>query len=95
VHAGDLHGTSHRPSASLENLPEDNKAPQERVLLCLYLKQYCALCRGLDADHPDLCSNIMFICGMSARGRTEFYQPIVEHMCSIPDPTHPDRKLLM
>lgn len=92
MHAGDLQGASHRPSASLKNLLEDNKA--ERVLLCLYLKQYDALCRGLEADHPDLCSNIMFICGMSARGRTEFYQPIVEHMCSIPDPTHLDKKLL-
>ena len=36
----------------------------------------------------------MFICGMSARGRTEFYQPIVEHFCSIPDDTDPSKKLL-
>ena len=52
------------------------------------------LCRGIEAEHPGLCSNIIFICGMSARGRTEFYQPIVEHLCSIPDCTDPSKKLL-
>ncbi len=57
-------------------------------------KQLCPLCRGIEAEHPELCSNIMFICGMSARGRTEFYQPIVEHFCSIPDDTDPSKKLL-
>ena len=50
------------------------------------------VCRGIEAEHPELCSNIMFICGMSARGRTEFYQPIVEHFCSIPDDTDPKQK---
>lgn len=49
---------------------------------------------GLEGVRPDLCSNIMFICGMSARGRTEFYQPIVEHLCSIPDGTGSGKMLL-
>ena len=48
---------------------------------------FTRLCRGIEAVHPELCSNIMFICGMSARGRTEFYQPIVEHLCSTLDET--------
>ena len=54
----------------------------------------CPLRRGIEGEHPELCSNIMFICGMSARGRTEFYQPIVEHLSSIVDKGNPAKKLL-
>lgn len=54
----------------------------------------CALRRGIEGEHPELCSNIIFICGMSARGRTEFYQPIVEHLSSIVDEGDPANKLL-
>jgi hypothetical protein len=54
----------------------------------------CVMRRGIEGEHPELCSNVMFICGMSARGRTEFYQPIVEHLSSIAEDGNPSKKLL-
>lgn len=57
----------------------------------LSLKSLC--CRGLEGVDPSVCTNVLFICGMSARGRTEFFQPIVSHLSALtaspPDPGPP------
>ena len=39
--------------------------------------------RGLEAVDPSVCTNVLFICGMSARGRTEFFHQIVSHLTSL------------
>lgn len=41
-------------------------------------------CGSSAGDQP--CRNVLFICGMSARGRTEFFQPIMQHLCSLSGP---------
>ncbi|BDA51050.1 probable non-heme bromoperoxidase BpoC at C-terminar half [Coccomyxa sp. Obi] len=52
-------------------------------------------CRGLEATDASVCANVLFICGMSARGRTEFFHPIVRHLASLTaDPSQPGPPLL-
>ncbi|CAL8466172.1 g5708 [Coccomyxa elongata] len=51
--------------------------------------------RGLETVDASVCANVLFICGMSARGRTEFFHPIVTHMASLTaDPSQPGPPLL-
>lgn len=38
---------------------------------------------GAEEERGQPCANVLFLCGMSARGRTEFFHPIVAHLASL------------
>jgi hypothetical protein len=49
---------------------------------------------SLEELDPSICTNVLFICGMSARGRTEFFEPVVSYLAGLASPTDPDCRLL-